>query len=162
MSRRTKLALLAGAVTGALLVSPAGPASACGGGPNFETFEVRTKWNKKVYKPGETLRVEVTVLRPARRDPMGMGIELEPPAQTPVEGAKVVVAFTVGVPPVFGIGETDEAGQVVLRIPLKTKARGGIQSTTRASITYNESGPDCTNVEEWGRLVETPAFEIRN
>ena len=158
----TRTSATARAVTAALLVSPAGPASACGGGPNFETFEVRTKWNKKVYRPGETLKVEVTVLRPARKDPLGMGIELVPPAQTPVDGAKVVVAFTVGVPPVFGIGETDEAGQEVLHIPLKTKARGGIQSTTRASITYNESGPDYTNIEEWGRLVETPAFQIRD
>ncbi|MDQ3957494.1 MAG: hypothetical protein M3273_04140 [Actinomycetota bacterium] len=148
----------------ALAVVPLGAgshAAAYCGGPTLETFEVRTKWNKKVYAPGETVKVQVTVLRPAKKDPSGQGIPLDPPQQHPVEDAKVWVAFTVGVPPVFGIGYTNEDGTLLLKIPLRKDIRGGVEATTRASKMYNESGPDCTNVEEFGHKREYPAFYVR-
>ncbi len=145
-----------------LLVAPTSAATAgCGGAQSYEVYEVRTKWNKKVYRPRETVKVEVTVVQPARKDPLGLGIEIEPPHQTPVADANVYVAFTVGVPPVFGLGKTDDRGILNLKIPLKTKARGPIQSTTRAWTIYGNSDLACSEVELWGRLVESPAFEIR-
>ncbi len=162
MAYRTCSVLAVAVLSATLLGAPASArARGCGaGGPTMETFDVITKWNKKVYSPGETVKVEVTVLRPAHKDPFGFGIPLDPPQQTPVEDAKVTVAFTVGVPPVFGIGYTGADGKLRLKIPLRPDLRGPIESTTRASKIYNESGPDCTNVEEWGRKVESPAFVI--
>ena len=162
MIRRTASVLLTGILLGAVLVAPApAVAAGCAGGQSVETYDVLTKWNKTVYRPGETLKVEVTVQRPARKDPFGFGIPIEPVYQSPVEDATVVVAFSVGVPPVWGMGTTDADGKLQLKIPLKTKVRGPIASTTRAWKIYGEGLPDCFTVEEWGRLLEYPAFEIR-
>ncbi len=162
MVRRTITVLITGILLGAGLVAPTSAAAAgCGGGQSVETYDVLTKWNKTVYKPGETVQVEVTVLRPARKDPFGFGIPIEPLFQSPVEGATVVVALNVGVPPVWGMGTTDADGKLLLKIPLKTKVRGPIASSTRAWKIYGDGLPDCFTVEEWGRLLEYPAFEIR-
>ena len=162
MIHRSGIALVLAATMAAGFAAPSSARSAgCDGGPALETFEVRTKWNKKVYSPGETIKVDITVLRPAGKDPFDLGVRFEPPHQTPVEDAKVTVAFTVGVPPVFGIGYTDADGRLHLDIPFKSKVRGPIDSTTRASKVYNENGPDCTNPEEWGRKFESPAFVVR-
>lgn len=139
----------------------AAPAGACAGGPSLESFEVITKWSKKSYAPGATASVEVTVLRPAPRDPLGLGVDLEPPTQTPVEGAYVISALAVGVPPLWGVGETGPDGTVRIDIKLRKDLRGPIYATTRASIIYNENGPDCTNVEEWGRMIDNPAFVVK-
>ncbi len=159
MVRRTvATALVASALTG-LFGAPS--AGACGGGPSLETFEVLTDWSKAVYPPGAKVGVDVTVLRPAPKDPLGFGVEYEPPHQTPVENAYVIVSFAVGVPPVWGAGYTDADGKLHLDIKLRPDLRGPIYSTTRASIIYNAEGPDCTNVEEWGRRVEAPAFTIK-
>jgi hypothetical protein len=159
MLRRTlAIALVAAALTG-LVGAPS--AGACGGGPTAETFEVLTQWDKRTYSPGATVGVDVTVLRPGPRDPLGLGVDFEPPYQMPVENAYVVVAFAVGVPPVWGTGYTDAEGKVHLDIKLRPDLRGPIYSTTRASIMYNANGPDCTTVEEWGRLIEAPAFTIK-
>jgi hypothetical protein len=159
MVRRALSLVVAVAVVTALFGAPV--AGACAGGPSVETFEVLTEWSKKSYRPGATVGVDVTVLRPGPKDPLGMGVTYEPPYQMPVEGAYVIVAFAVGVPPVFGLGHTDANGKLHLDIPLRPDLRGPIYSTTRASVIYNETGPDCTNVEEWGRTVEAPAFTIR-
>lgn len=156
MLRRTALVFV---LLASLFAAPS--AGACGGGPSAETFEVLTKWSKKTYKPGATVGVDVTVLRPGPKDPMGLGVEYEPPHQMPVENAYVLVSFAVGVPPVWGAGYTDATGTLHLDIELRPDLRGPIYSTTRASIVYNEDGPDCTNVEEWGRLIEAPAFTIK-
>ncbi|MFN2587524.1 MAG: hypothetical protein ABR613_05325 [Actinomycetota bacterium] len=162
MTGRRAIAIFTGILMVALLGAPTSAgAGGCGGVQSYETYEVRTKWNKKVYRPRETVKVEVTVLRPARKDPFGLGIEVDPPHQTPVADANVYVAFTVGVPPVFGLGKTDDDGMLKLDIPLKTKARGPIQSTTRAWKIHGNSDLACTEVEEWGRLIENPAFHIR-
>ena len=158
MFRRSVSAALVAAVFTALF--GAAPAGACGGGPTAENFEVVTKWSKKRYAPGSTVEVDVTVLRPARRDPFGFGLTYDPPRQTPVEGANVITALSVGIPPLWGEGETDADGKLHLAIKLRRDLRGPIYATTRASITYNESGPDCTNVEEWGRKVDDPAFVV--
>lgn len=160
MIRRTAAALLATILTGALLVVAPTVAGACGGAQRYETYEVKTKWNKRVFRPGETLKVEVTVLAPIGKDPLGMGIEYEPPTQTPVADASVFVAFVVGVPPVFGLGTTSEDGTVTLEIPLKTKVRGPIQAMTRAWTTQGRADLACSEIEFWGRLFETP-IEIR-
>ena len=159
--RRGGTAAIVVAVTTALLGAPAG-ARGCGGGVSVETFEVRTEWGKKVYPPGATVTVDITVLRPARKDPFGFGIPLEPPHQTPVEDAKVITSFYVGVPPVWGGGYTDENGELHLEIELRPDIRGPVEATTRASIVYNEQGPDCTQVEEWGRKVDDPAFVVKD
>jgi hypothetical protein len=163
MIHRKTSAILAGVLVATLLAAPTAARTrtkGCGG-QSVETYDVTTKWNKTVYRPGETLIVDVTVMRPARKDPLGLGVPIEPLFQTPVEEAKVVVSFTVGVPPVFGLGVTDADGKLRLKIPLNTKVRGPIASTTRAWKIYGEGAPDCFTVEEWGRLQEYPAFEIR-
>jgi hypothetical protein len=160
--RRSSAVLLAAVLTAGLLVAPAttGVAGACGGAQRFETYEVRTKWNKRVFRPGETVHVEVSVTAPLGKDPLGMGIEYDPPMQTPVADANVFVAFVVGVPPVFGIGTTDENGTLALDIPLKTKVRGPIQSMTRAWTTQGRPDVACSEIEFWGRLFEQP-IEIK-
>lgn len=158
MFRRSVSTALVAAVFTALF--GAAPAGACGGGPTAETFEVITEWSKKRYAPGSTAEVDVTVLRPAPKDPFGAGVTYEPPQQTPVEGANVITALSVGVPPLWGAGETGPDGKLHLSIKLRRDLRGPIYSTTRAWITYNESGPDCTNAEEWGRKIDNAAFIV--
>lgn len=159
--RRGGTAAIVVAVATVLLGAPAG-ARGCAGGVSVETFEVRTEWSKKVYPPGATVEVDITVLRPAPKDPFGFGITWDPPHQTPVEEAKVITSFSVGVPPVWGGGYTDADGKLHLAIPLRRDIRGPVHGTTRASIVYNEEGPDCAQVEEWGRKVDSPAFVVRD
>lgn len=159
MLRRSLCAALVVATLTGLLGAPS--AGACGGGPTLESFEVVTQWDKRSYKPGATVGVDVTVLRPGPKDPMGLGVEVGRIHQMPVENAYVIVAFAVGVPPVWGAGYTDAEGKLHLDIKLRPDLRGPIYSTTRASIIYNAEGPDCTNVEEWGRRIEAPAFVIK-
>lgn len=159
MPRRSLTLAVAVALLTALFGAPV--AGACGGGPSFETFEVLTEWSQKSYKPGATVGVDITVLRPGPKDPFDLGVTYDPPYQMPVEDAYVVVAFAVGVPPVWGLGHTDADGKLHLDIKLRRDLRGPIYSTTRASVMYNEGGPDCTTVEEWGRKLEAPAFTIR-
>ncbi|MDQ3951362.1 MAG: hypothetical protein M3279_00135 [Actinomycetota bacterium] len=153
----TVVAMLAAPVVAPVPVRAGG----CAGGPSAETFDVRTKWSKKVYPPGATVEVDVTVLRPAPKDPFGFGVEWDPPQQTPVEDAKVITSLSVGLPPAWGGGYTNADGKLHVKIKLRPDLRGPVYATTRASIIYNEQGPDCTNVEEWGRKVDDPAFEIR-
>ena len=159
MFRRSLTAAVAVAVFTALFSAPS--AGACGGGPTLESFEVITKWSKTTYAPGATAELDVTVLRPAPRDPFDLGIEFDPPHQTPVEGAYVVAALAVGVPPAWAIGTTGPDGTVHLKIKLRRDLRGPIYASTRASIIYNADGPDCTNVEEWGRTIDNPAFTVK-
>lgn len=159
MLRRTLTIAVALAVLTALFGAPV--AGACGGGVKVETFEVITEWSKRSYAPGATVGVDVTVLRPGPKDPFDLGVQYDPPHQTPVEGAYVIVAFAVGVPPVWGLGHTGPDGKLHLDIKLRPDLRGPIYSTTRASVIYNEGGPDCATVEEWGRLLEAPAFVVK-
>ena len=159
MYRRSLSAALVVAAVSALFGAPS--AGACGGGPSLESFEVVTEWSKETYRPGAMTSVDITVLRPGEKDPLGFGIELPPTEQTPVEDAYVIAALAVGVPPAWGTGYTDTNGELHLDIKLPRRVRGPINSTTRASIVYNAEGPDCTNVEEWGRKVEAPAFVVK-
>ena len=162
MIRRIITAVLAGILTAGLLVAPASARGArgCGAQQRFETYEVTTSWNKTVYRRGETARVEVTVMAPLGKDPMGLGVEYEPPMQTPVADAEVFVALVVGVPPVFGLGKTNADGTLLLEIPLKTKVKGPIQAMTRAWTTQGRADVACSEIEFWGRVFEQP-FEIR-
>ncbi|HEV2754919.1 MAG TPA: hypothetical protein VG318_03970 [Actinomycetota bacterium] len=161
MIRRTTTAILAAILTAGLLIAPASTAAhACGAAQRFEMYEVSTRWEKKVYRPGETVRVEVTVMTPTGKDPLGLGVEYEPPAQEPVADAEVFVAFSVGVPPVFGLGTTNADGVLTLEIPLKTKVRGLLQSTTQASSTYGRDDVACSEIVFFGRLFEQP-IEIK-
>ncbi|HEX2057669.1 MAG TPA: hypothetical protein VHI71_04795 [Actinomycetota bacterium] len=161
MNRRALAAALVVTAWSALLAVPAA-ARACAGGPSVETFEVLTEWSRDVYPPGATVEVDVTVLRPGPRDPFGLGVPWDPPHQEPVEGAKVVTSFSVGFPPVWGGGHTDADGKLHLAIKLRPDIRGPVYAMTRAWIIYNEQGPDCTQVEEWGRKVDDPAFVVRD
>jgi hypothetical protein len=162
MIRRSTAAVLTAILMAGLLVAPAAAAGArgCGAQQRFETYEVTTSWNKRVYRRGETARVEVTVMTPIGKDPMGLGFEYEPPMQTPVADADVFVALVVGVPPVFGLGKTNADGTLLLEIPLKTKVKGPIQAMTRAWTTQGRPELACSEIEFWGRLFEQP-FEIR-
>ena len=158
LRRSLSAALVVATLTGLFGASSAG---ACGGGPTLESFDVLTEWSKKTYRPGATVGVDITVLRPGPKDPLGFGVDLPRAHQMPVENAYVVTALAVGVPPIWGAGYTDAEGKLHLDIKLRRDLRGPIYSTTRASIMYNAEGPDCTNVEEWGRKVEAPAFVVK-
>lgn len=163
MIRRSTAAVLTAILMAGLLVAPAsaaGGARHCGGQQRFEMYEVTTSWEKRVYRRGDIARVEVTVMTPIGKDPMGLGVEFEPPMQTPVADADVFVALVVGVPPVFGLGKTNADGTLLLEIPLKTKVKGPIQAMTRAWTTQGRPDVACSEIEFWGRVFEQP-FEIR-
>lgn len=162
--RALSAALLAALMSWVLpTTSSAGVRAFCGSAKptRIHAFHVETSWNKKVYKRGETAVVEVTVTRPAHEDPFELGIPIDPPFSVPAEaGIPVTTAvITNTFPPPFGRGETDDAGKVTLKIPLKDLKAGKFDTATYASKWTNENG--CPDIEEWGWKPESPAFIVR-
>lgn len=142
----------------------AGPASAapCAAATTLNTFKVKTEWNKPVYKPGEVVKVTVTVTRPGSEDPLGNGIPMDGPVAIPAEDVLVSTSFVVNPPyyPYAG-GTTDANGQVGLKIKLPKKVKGPVDVMTYARVIHNQSGPACTEVTEQGFHPEYGIFRVK-
>lgn len=148
--------VLLGSLTGSAHAVPCRNATT-----TVDTFYIETEWNKTVYRPGETVKVTVTVSRPNEEDPLGNGIPLPITERMPAQDVQVTTAFAIN-PPYWPYGGdiTDAAGQVHLKIKLPKSYVGKVQTTTMAKKVTNANGPACTEITEQSTKFEEP-FEVK-
>lgn len=128
----------------------------------FRTFTVEVAFDKKVYRAGDTVKVDVTVTRPGPEDPANSGVPVDSPTYMPAAEVSVTTTLTIN-PPYYpyGAGMTDADGKVSYKIKLPKGFRGEINGLTQARKTTNQNGPACTEVNEEGYVYHYPAFTAR-
>jgi hypothetical protein len=135
----------------------------CGGATTvLRTFHVEIDWHKKVYPRGGTVKVSVTVSRPAEEDPLNNGIPLPVPERAPAEGVNITAALLINPPHYpWDAAITDAEGKADLSIPLPKSFTGPVDTSVRAWLWHNENGPACTDVME-ETIVNAPrSFTVR-
>lgn len=169
MKRSVRLAIVIAVLASTIVALPAAPAAACSGGRagarhgaenyRLETFEVTMNSVKKVYRRGETARIEMTVVRPAKHDPLGQGIPMDPPQQWPAEEVTVGVGLRIGDVYLAGFSTTDAAGEAVVEIPIPHYARPGKALAIGQAVKRQVESP-CLVVEEWGYNQSAALFKV--
>ena len=143
-----KLAAATLAASFLLSLSPAAPAAATDCEQvNVRAFHIEAKAARPVYVIGEKAVIHTTVTRPAREDPAGAGIELDPPHEDPAPDVNVGVGLEVGRDFLFGFGVTDEKGKVDVEIDLESGT---------------QSGEATAHIYAWKDVVQTPCLTIRD
>lgn len=165
MRIKAKLAatIMAASVAVPVASQPASSAPCAGRHVNTRvaTFTVETTWDKKIYKRGDTVKVDVLVTRPGREDPAGLGIPLDIPERLPAEGVTVTTVLLVD-PPQYPYAQdvTGSDGTVSFKIKLPKKVSGEVDVVTHAKLVHNQGGPACSEVTEEEFLPEYPAFRV--
>ena len=147
--RSTSL-LLCVAVAASVLSSQAAAAGPefgtgrCSSVITLRTLHIEAVPSKKTVRPGESFKVDVTVTRPAHEDPLGQGIEFEPPVSVPAEGVTVWIAVWVGEYTYFwDVGVTDENGKDTLTLDVPADSEHGwALAAAVARYWVNQSCPD--------------------
>jgi len=144
------------ALVGSLLASPASAdvagasRTACSSGVLvLRSLHVVAEPSKKIVKPGEKFTVDVTVTRPAHEDPVGQGIEFEPPAAVPAEDVTVGLSVWVGERTYFWqVGLTDADGKDTLKLKVPRNAEAGEALASASGRHWIKS--DCPDILEDG------------
>lgn len=174
MTRTARLILSLALLTGMVMVLPAAPAFACSGPSasrqmgarhgmetvRLETFDVTMKSVKKSYKRGQTAKIAMTVLRPAKYDPAGQGIEWDPPQQFPAEDVTISVGLRIGDVFLAGWGTTDVNGEGMINIDIKNYVRPG-RALAVGQANKRQFESPCLIVEEWGYIANPFLFSVR-
>ena len=113
-----------------------------------KAFHIEAKVERPVYLAGEKAVIHTTVTRPAREDPAGQGIELDPPQEEPASDINVGVGVDVGGAWLFGLGVTNEKGKTDLAVDLDLDSR-------------TDGGEATANIYAWRDIVQTPCLTIR-
>ena len=157
---RTKLSKLiaplgAVALLATLLSAPASAGATatntgCGGAVLvLRTLHVEAHPSKEVVHPGEKFTVHVKVTRPAHEDPLGNGIEFEPPASFPAENVTVGISVWVGKRTYFWqVGVTNEKGEDVLKLRVPRNSESGKALASASARNWVKS--DCPDILEDG------------
>ena len=157
---RTKLSKLiallgAFALIGTLLAAPVGATTtsgnaACGGSVLvLRTLHIEAHPSKKVVRPGDKFTVHVKVTRPAHEDPLGNGVEFEPPASFPAENVVVGLSVWVGKRTYFWqVGQTDANGEDVLTLKVPRNAESGKAIASASARNWIKN--DCPDILEDG------------
>ena len=134
------------------------------GGPERETVQLRTLHveaapSAKSYKVGGTVKVDVTVTRPAEEDPTGSGVPLPSAAPAPVADVNVGVGVSVGDVFLPGFARTDAAGKATVKIKVKSYTSPGKADVTvyAYDTTLNTT---CLRLEENGYRAYPKMFSI--
>lgn len=139
--------------------SLAGPSSAS------EVVEVRTFYveavrKRRVYERGETAVLSIAVTRPAREDPAGQGIPLDPFVSEPAPGVSLLAIARIGDALLFDTAETNKDGTATVRIKTpKPTPRGGADVEIKATKIVVES--PCATVMEVGYFKRENFFRVR-
>ena len=105
--------------------------------------------SKTKVKPGDKFTVKVTVTRPAHEDPVGQGLEFEPPASLPAEDVTVGLSVWVGERTYFWqVGMTDANGESVLKLKVPASAESGKALASASARHWIKS--DCPDILEDG------------
>jgi hypothetical protein len=148
--------LAAVALMGSLLAAPAAAGSsgsadaACSSAVLvLRSLHVVATPSKTKVKPGDKFTVNVTVTRPAHEDPVGQGLEFEPPASLPAEGVTVGLSVWVGERTYFWqVGMTDANGESVLKLKVPASAEAGKALASASARHWVKS--DCPDILEDG------------
>ena len=124
------------------------------------TFHVAIKPFKKTYKRGQTVKVGVTVTRPAEEDPIGLGVGIQRPASAPASDVNVGVGISIGRVFLPGYGRTDEKGQTTVAIKIEKYAPRAV-AHVRAFAYKQVVDTPCLTVEEQGFRSQDNAFRVR-
>jgi hypothetical protein len=115
----------------------------------LRTLHIEAVPSKTKVHPGEKFPVEVTVTRPAHEDPVGQGIEFEPPASVPAADVTVGLSVYVGERTYFWqVGKTDEEGKATLMLTVPQNSEFG-WALAMASARYWVKS-DCPDILEDG------------
>ena len=116
MKTLARIGLVIAVMGVALVPTSTAVGSPCGGAEvRLKTLHVEAHPSKKKVHRGEKFKVHVTVTRPAHEDPLGNGIEFEPPMSFPAADIPVGITIFVGEHTYFwGAGTTDENGEATL------------------------------------------------
>ena len=168
MRRATRGVLSLFVLAAAAALLPAAPASASscastGGAMEYitpVTFHVAIKPFKKTYRRGDTVKVGVTVTRPAEEDPVGLGLGTERPASYPAADVNVGVGISIGRVFLPGYGRTNEKGQTSVAIKIEKYAPKAM-AHVRAFAYKEVVATTCLTVEEQGFRTSDDAFRVR-
>lgn len=161
-----RVAVIAVATLVATLFAPAAPArSACGALETYylETFHIEAEPLEPTYRIGQTVRFHLTITRPAHKDPLGLGIPLDPPRSEPVADAFVSVSMFVGPEGeeafLYGVGRSSQEGKVVIPVKLKKYVKPGwAHARAYAQKVVVENVANCFSVFEFGVHPMPEAF----
>jgi hypothetical protein len=115
----------------------------------LRTLHVVATPSKTKLKPGDKFTVDVTVTRPAHEDPVGQGIEFDPPQSLPAEGVTVGLSVWVGDRTYFWqVGLTDAEGKSSLRLKVPGNAEAGKALASASARHWIKN--DCPDILEDG------------
>lgn len=112
-----------------------------------------------VVHAGQRARFEVTVGRPGRSNPTGLGPGLDLPAYIPAAGVRAAVWIPLEPNPLAALGETDEQGTAIVEIPIPATTRGG--TVDLRGFAWNTIVNGCLTLEEVGQVDVTGALTIK-
>ena len=126
---------------------------------SLNTYYVDIKPLAKSYSRSDTVKVEVSVTRPARSDPIGLGVPINHNVGVPAPD--VTVGVGIGVRRTFtsGAGRTDATGRVTVPVPLRRLTTG--VASVRAFAYKEHLNTPCLLVEESGFGKRKRAFTVR-
>lgn len=105
--------------------------------------------SQEVVKPGDKFTVDVKVTRPAHEDPVGEGMEFDPPASLPAEGVTIGMSIWVGDRTYFWqVGMSDENGEDTLRLKVPANAEAGKALASASARHWIKN--DCPDILEDG------------
>ena len=125
----------------------------------LRTFHVVISSPKKAYAIGDTAIVHAKVTRPAHEDPLQLGVTWDPPRSFPAEEVNVGIGLRVGDVFLFGFGETDENGEVDVKVKIQPYTRPGTAMVDAFSWERQFESP-CANVEENGYTFAPRLFKV--
>ena len=164
MKKRLALILAAALTAGALVVPGTAAAGSCAAA--METYQVRTlhveaKVQKKTYRIGDTVKVDVKVTRPDNQDPAGLGVYYNRPFSEPAADINVGAGLQVGDVFLFGFSRTNAKGLATVTVKLYPWTRPG---TGHANVLGSKSIVDnaggCFTVQEVGFTSLPRAFKV--
>lgn len=124
------------------------------------SFDVTMEAQKKTYRAGETARIHLTVTRPAREDPAGLGVGIGHPLTFPASDVAVGVGLFLKGAFLAASNATDQEGVAVIEIDIPRKApTGKVEASGFAWETHFRGA--CLIVEEFGHRKDPKLFRIK-
>ena len=129
---------------------------------NVLSFHVEAKTERPVYVVGQTAVIDVTVVRPAREDPGGLGIETDPPESEPASDVNVGIALmSKNTYYVFGLDVTNPEGKARVEIPIEDYFKGG--DVTAYVYAWKDTVKSaCLTIREYGSRRYEKFFRVVN
>lgn len=125
----------------------------------FRTFNIQVEPQQESYAIGERAKIDLTVTRPAREDPLDLGVPLDSPSSVPAENVNLGIGIRVGDVFVAGFSTSDADGKATVVVKLPSYMRPGTASVAAYGWNVVHETP-CLRVEEDGYTMVPEAFEV--